>query len=109
VFAVRYVALVALVLWLGDLSSGLLGADGVRPFPHIAYYSGAIVFVSLFVMKFVGPPPLAFPFRAATVFVMMAIEVYSSVLVDGRGQEEQLLMACALLPGLSLLYWYVRE
>lgn len=108
-FAVRYVALVALVLWLGDLSGGLLGADGARPFPLIAQIAGATVFLSLFVMKFVGPPPSAFTLRAATVFVMMAVEVYSSVLVDRDSQEAQLLMTCALLPGLSLLYWYVQE
>jgi len=109
VFAVRYVALVALVLWLGDLSGGLLGADRVRPFPNIAYCSGAIVFVSLFVMKFVGPPPVAFIPRAATVFIMIVIEGYSSLVVGGRGQEAQLLMACTLGAGLTLLYWYVRE
>lgn len=107
--AVRYLALMALVLWLGDLAGGLLGPAGVRPFPSLAYGSAAVLFVSLFVMKFVGPPPAAFVPRAAIVFAMMTLEVYTRLLVDHHTDQERWLMVLTLVPGLSLLYWYVRE
>ena len=101
-FAIRYVALLALVVWLGGMI--LLGAlvapstfrvlqtsDGeagrvlagslfgeiLRLFHVLAYACGAIILACLLVMKFVGPPPRAFVLRAAIVVVMLGIALYS--------------------------------
>jgi hypothetical protein len=160
--AVRYVALAALVVWLGgmvilglvvapttfgvlqaaDPANGRAFAGAVfggilRRFHFVAYACGAILFFSLFVMKFVGPPPHAFVPRAAIVFVMLLIALYSGVLVsreieqlqshvsgpmsalpatdprrvrfDTLHQRSTMLMTINMGLGLALLFWYVRE
>jgi uncharacterized membrane protein len=160
--AIRYVALAALVVWLGgmvilglvvapstfgvlqssDPANGRMLAGAVfgtilRRFHFIAYACGAILFLSLFVMKFVGPPPPAFVARAAIVFVMLLIALYSGVPVsreleqiqsqvsgpvsrlpetderrirfDTLHQRSTVLMTINMALGLVLLYWYVRE
>ena len=115
--AVRYVALAALVMWVGGMIAlPLLVAPAVsgdaigevsRRFNLLAYACGTIVFVSLFVMKFVGPPPPAFSLRAGIVFLMLLLAVYS-----GRGMASALPALLASINiglGLLLLGWYVRE
>lgn len=102
--AVRYLALVALVVWLGGMAvlglivapstfrvlqasdpdngrvlAGALFGKVLGYFHLVAYACGAILVVCLFVMKFVGPPPRAFAVRAAIVVVMLAIALYSGV------------------------------
>jgi uncharacterized membrane protein len=159
---VRYVALTALVVWLGgmvilgllvapstfgvlqtsDPANGRMLAGAVfgailRRFHLVAYVCGIIVFVSLFVMKFVGPPPQAFVLRAAIVFVMFLIALYSGVPVtreleriqsqvagpvsrlpesderrirfDRLHRTSTTLMTINMGLGLVLLFWYVRE
>jgi uncharacterized membrane protein len=103
-FAVRYAALVALVLWVGgmctlglvvapstfrvlqaaDPTNGRLLAGAVfgevlRLFHYLSYACGAIVLVCLFMMKFIGPPPHAFVARSGIVVVMLLLAVYSGV------------------------------
>jgi uncharacterized membrane protein len=160
--AVRYVALAALVVWLGgmvilglvvapstfgvlqssDPVNGRMLAGAVfgtilRRFHFIAYACAAILFVSLFVMKFVGPPPQAFVVRAGIVFVMLLLALYSGVPVTRELEQLQsqvsgpisrlpetdqrrirfdqlhrtstMLMTINMALGLVLLYWYVRE
>lgn len=160
--AVRYVALTALVVWLGgmvilgllvapstfgvlqtsDPANGRMLAGAVfgtilRRFHLVAYVCGIIVFLSLFVMKFVGPPPQAFVLRAAIVFVMFLIALYSGVPVTRELEQIQsqvagpvsrlpesderrirfdrlhrtstTLMTINMGLGLVLLLWYVRE
>jgi hypothetical protein len=106
--AVRYVALVALVFWLGAtitvLADTLVG-DIFRNFHLIALACGAVVFAALFVMKFVGPPPHAFKPRAAIVFVMLVIAAYGAFFT--RSSTPMLLVNAVL--GLVLLMWYVTE
>jgi hypothetical protein len=114
--AVRYVALAALVMWVGGMIAlPLLVAPAVsgeaigevwRRFHLLAYVCGATVFVALFVMKFVGPPPHAFTLRAGIVFLMLLLVTYS-----GRGMAPPLPVLAAINLGLGLLLlgWYVRE
>ena len=100
--AIRYVALTALVVWLGgmvilgllvapstfgvlqsaDPANGRMLAGAVfgtilRRFHYVAYACGAILYISLFLMKFVGPPPQAFVLRAVLVFVMLGVAVFN--------------------------------
>ena len=102
--AVRYLALVALVVWLGGMAvlgsivapstfrvlqaidpgngrvlAGALFGEVLGRFHLVAYACGAILVVCLFVMKFVGPPPRAFAIRAAIVAVMLALALYSGI------------------------------
>jgi hypothetical protein len=105
--AVRYVALIALVVWLGgmvvlgllvapstfrvlQLHDGVTGrvlagavfGDILRQFYILAYLCGGLILSSLVVMKLVGPPPRAFPVRAAIVAVMLGVAVYAGVPVS---------------------------
>jgi uncharacterized membrane protein len=161
---IRYVALAVLVIWLGgmivlgllvapstfgvlqasasDPGSGRVLAGAVfgeilRRFHLLAYGCGAILLTSLFMMKFIGPPPQAFVVRAAVVAVMLALAVYSGVPVSREiaALQAQVSGPMSALPqtdarkarfdrlhslsttlmtinmglGLVLLYWYVRE
>jgi uncharacterized membrane protein len=107
--AIRYVALSALVVWLGgmivlgllvapatfgvlqttaaDAANGRMLAGGVfgeilRRFHFLAYGCGGLILACLVVMKFVGPPPQGFIARMAIVAVMLAIALYSGVPVS---------------------------
>jgi uncharacterized protein DUF4149 len=160
--AIRYAALTALVVWLGgmvilgllvapstfgvlqssDPANGRMLAGAVfgtilRRFHIVAYACGAILFISLFVMKFVGPPPQAFVVRAAIVFLMLLLALYSGFPVtreiesiqsqisgpvsrlpeadprrirfDTLHRTSTVLMTINMGLGLMLLFWYVRE
>lgn len=105
--AVRYVVLVALVVWLGGMVvlgaivaptafrvlpvaepdagrvlAGLLFGEVLRQFHLVTYACGAVVVVGLFVLKFVGPPPAAFVLRLALIFSMLAIAIYTGIPVS---------------------------
>ena len=75
---VRYATLAALVLWLSAMLGGRPG-DVVRHLPLVALACGAVTFVGLFAMKFLGPPPPAFVPRIAIVFVMLMVATASAV------------------------------
>lgn len=159
---IRYLALVALVVWVGGMVIlGLLvapqtfrvlqasnPADGrilagalfgaiLRQFHLVAYACGAVLFVCLFAMKFLGPPPHAFVARVALVVIMLALTLYSGVPLtrelaqvqsqvsgpvsqlskedprrvqfDRLHRTSTLLMTVNMGLGLVLLFWYVRE
>jgi hypothetical protein len=107
VFAIRYVALLALVIWLGGMIllallvapstfqvlqaadpvagrvlAGALFGDILRHFHLVAYACGIVILVCLFAIKFLGPPPRAFVPRAAIVFVMLLVAAYSGYSVS---------------------------
>jgi uncharacterized membrane protein len=160
--AIRYLALMALVVWLGGMVilgllvapstfgvlqaadpangralAGAVFATILRRFHYVAYACGAILYLSLFVMKFVGPPPQAFVARAVIVFVMLVVALYSGVPVTRELQQIQtqvagpvsrlpetderrvrfdqlhrrstMLMTLNMGLGLVLLFWYARE
>ena len=102
--AVRYVALAALVVWLGGMVTVVFG-DLLRPYHVLALVCGGVILVSLFVMKFVGPPPHAFVPRAALTALMLLILGVSALFRSVSGA----LMAVNLGLGFLLLFWYVRE
>jgi hypothetical protein len=98
-FVVRYVALLALVLWLGALLNETAWIRG----PLVGFACGGVLFASLVALKFLGPPPRSFVPRAAIVALMSCIAVYARY----NGQPA-LTMVNVLLGGV-LLGWYARE
>jgi hypothetical protein len=100
---VRYVALAALVVWLGGTLQAA-GGDLFRHMTAVAYACGALILVGLFVMKFVGPPPHGFVVRVALAVAMLAITTFTLL----RGPSRAATVATATLGGV-LLAWYARE
>jgi hypothetical protein len=107
--AVRYVTLAALVIWLGGLVTLALvippSTDNFQRFHLVGYVCGAIVFVCLIVLKFVGPPPHDFCPRIGLTALMLAVALYA-----------HLWSATSLVPiginiviGFVLLFWYARD
>jgi hypothetical protein len=102
---VRYATLVALVIWLGVMVDERFG--GVLRRPHlISYACGAAVVVGLFVLKFMGPPPMAFVMRAG-IAVLMLVSALATAFVTH--DVSNLLLTVNIGLGLVLLVWYVRE
>jgi hypothetical protein len=102
--AVRYVALGALVIWLGGMVT-VTFADVMRRHTLVALVCGSIIVVSLFIMKFVGPPPHGFMPRVG-ITALMLILVGVSVFMPHTATA---LAGVNLALGLILLFWYVRE
>ena len=103
---VRYVTLVALVLWLGAMVHERFG-DVVGRAHLITYVCGAATVVGLFVLKFLGPPPLAFVLRAGIAVLMLAVAAGAAMLPNR--DVAAMLMTANIALGLVLLTWYVRE
>ena len=107
--AVRYVTLAALVVWLGGMVTLTLFSapfpEELHRFQSVGYACGTIVFVCLFVIKFVGPPPHHFFRRAGLVAVMLAVALYAGM----RPQASTMSMRIDIVLGFVLLFWYVRE
>lgn len=107
--AVRYAYVLALVVWLGGmvllgalvapatfqvlqaadpvsgraLAGELFGVTLAR-FHPVAYVSGGVLFVTLVVMRVLGPKPPAFALRVLIVAGMLAVSVYSGQVVLTR-------------------------
>jgi hypothetical protein len=109
VFVVRYVALTALAIWVGGMVAPFwLDADAARVpslSRQLAYTCGTATLVSLFLLKFVGPPPRAFPFRAGLVVLMLTIVTYAHTM----SVTSVVPTALNIAVGLILLAWYARE
>jgi hypothetical protein len=107
--AIRYVTLAALVVWLGGMVTLTLftapSPEDLRHFQSVGYACGAIIFVCLFVIKFVGPPPHDFFRRAGLVAVMIAVALYGGM----RPQAATMSMTIDIVLGFVLLFWYVPE
>ena len=103
---VRYVTLAALVIWLGAMMGERFG-ELFRRAHLIAYACGGTTVVGLFVLKFMGPPPMAFVMRAGLAVLMLAIAL-GAAFVAPRAMSD-LLMIVNIGLGLVLLTWYVRE
>ena len=107
--ALRYVYILALVVWLGGMVvlgavvaptifSVLQASDPVSGralagvafgamlgrFHYIAYAAGAILLVTLAAMALLGPRPRGLAARSALVAVMLAVALYSGVVVLGN-------------------------
>jgi hypothetical protein len=102
--AVRYVVLVALVVWLGGIVTALVG-ESLRPPSLVGAACGALILIGLFAMKFVGPPPDAFVARAALTAAMLLLAAAAAIYRNAARE----LMAVDLALGLILLFWYVKE
>jgi hypothetical protein len=77
----------------------------LQPFQLIATLCGAVILVSLFIMKFVGPPPHGFVPRAALTALMLLLVLAATVFRSAATE----LMIVNLALGVVLLFWYVRE
>jgi putative copper export protein len=102
--ALRYVYVVALVVWVGGLLTigsvvapsafAALAADRgdqaaaavvgevLRRFHQIGYVAGATLLATLIVMKLVGPRPLGYGLRIVLVSVMLALGVTTGAFLD---------------------------
>jgi hypothetical protein len=100
---VRYVALVALVVWLGAMQRVLVG-NPTTSFIPIAYGCGAVLVLSLFALKFVGPPPRAFFIRLGIVVLMLLMTLFDRWLIPGATAAY-----VNTVLGLILLAWYAHE
>jgi hypothetical protein len=107
--AIRYATLAGLVVWLGGLVTLTMltapASEDLQHFQSIGATCGAIIFVCLLVLKFVGPPPHDFFRRLGLVAVMIAVALYADV----RPQASAASMRINIVLGSVLLFWYVRE
>jgi hypothetical protein len=100
---VRYVALAALVVWLAGMLPTAI-PDALRG-PFVPAGCGAVVLASLFILKFVGPPPRAFFARAGIVVVMLAV----ALLVSFGRLSTAIAVSVNIAFAAILLLWYVYE
>jgi hypothetical protein len=108
VFVVRYVALVALAIWVGGMVAPFWmprSLDVPTLSGPLAYACGGTELVSLVVLKFVGPPPRAFPVRAVLVVLMLGIAASAQALRVTSPIPSLLNVAA----GLVLLSWNASE
>jgi uncharacterized membrane protein len=107
--ALRYVYVLALVVWLGGmvllgalvapttfevlqasepitgraLAGDLFGAILSR-FHYVAYAAGAVLLLTLAVMAVLGPRPASYAIRSAIIAVMLGVALYSGFVVLSR-------------------------
>ena len=119
--ALRYVYVLALVVWLGGmvvlgaivapttfqvlqasepadgraLAGELFGAIIAR-FHYVAYGAGLALLVSLAAMAVLGPRPRQFAVRTVIIMAMLGIAIYSGVVV--LGQIDQIQLQVGTLP-----------
>lgn len=107
--ALRYVALIALVLWIGGLVAlggiafptafditaawhvpnspmlaGKLVGEMLRRFQTLSWTAGGVLLLTLIARAILGPRPRRFAWRAAVATVMLAVSVYAGLVVDAR-------------------------
>jgi hypothetical protein len=123
--ALRYAALLALVVWAGGLLAlGLVAApaafdvlaarqvaDGrllagaifgetLRRFHHIGYVCGGVLLLSLVARRILGPRPRRAGVRVGLASIMLAATMYSGLVVAGHIQtlQQQIGAAPSTLP-----------
>lgn len=112
--ALRYVALLALVVWIGGLVAlgaiaapvafdvtaarqlpearlvaGALFGEMLRRFTLVSYAVGGVLLLSLLARRILGPRPQRFAWRAGTVLLMLAATAYAGIFVASRIQQLQ--------------------
>jgi uncharacterized membrane protein len=160
----RYAYVLALVVWLGGMVilaaivaptvfqvlqardpvagrilAGAVFGTALARFHYVAYACGTVIVVSLVAMAVLGPRPASFAVRTTLAMVMLAVAVYSGVVVlasvnrlqrdigmdvspsslpatdERRVRFDQLhllstrLMMINMVGALVLLYWEARE
>jgi uncharacterized membrane protein len=112
--ALRYVYILALVVWLGgmvvlgavvapttfqvlqtsipatgrELGGAVFGAI-LQRFHYVAYGAGALLLITLAAMALLGPRPRGVALRIAIVAAMLAVAIYSGVVVLGTIDKVQ--------------------
>jgi uncharacterized membrane protein len=164
VVALRYVYVLALVVWLGGMVvlgsvvapavfqvlqarapetgrilAGAVFGTALDRFHYLAYACGGVILITLIIMAVLGPRPAAFAVRTILVSIMLAIALYSGLVVlrsvddlqrqigvdvspsslpaddERRVRFDRLhllstrLMMINMLGALVLLYWEARE
>lgn len=110
----RYLYVLALVVWLGGmivlgavvaplafqvlqaqepatgraLAGAVVGAVLAR-FHIVAYVAGGVLLATLAAMALLGPRPAAFAIRTGIAAVMLAIALYSGIVITGRIERLQ--------------------
>ena len=162
--ALRYAYVLALVVWLGGMVvlgavvapsvfqvlqarspeagrilAGAVFGTALDRFHYVAYACGGVILITLIVMAVLGPRPAAFAVRTAVVSTMLAVALYSGLVVlrsvdhlqreigenvspsslptddMRRARFDQLhllstrLMMINMVGALILLYWEARE
>ena len=107
--ALRYVALLTLVVWVGGLLAlgaiaapsifdvraatgpdhgrmlaGALFGEILRRFHLVSYAAGVLLLMTLVVRSVLGPRPRRFAWRAGLATLMLAASAYSGLVVAGR-------------------------
>jgi uncharacterized membrane protein len=116
----RFVALLALVVWVGGLFAlgaiaapatfdvmalrqvadgrmlaGAIFGEILRRFFVLSSAAGLVVLASLTLRRILGPKPRHFGFRAGTLLLMLAASLYAGVVVAGRIAQLQTSMNVA--------------
>jgi hypothetical protein len=109
VLALRFVALLTLVIWIGGLLAlgaiaapsifdvlavtqpdhgrllaGALFGEILRRFHLVSYAAGGLLLATLILRRVLGPGPRRFAWRAGLVTLMLAASGYSGLVVAGR-------------------------
>jgi hypothetical protein len=112
--ALRYVALLALVVWIGGLVAlgaiaaptafdvtasqqladgrllaGALFGEMLRRFTIVSYGAGGVLLLSLLTRRILGPKPHHFAWRAGIVVLMLAATAYAGIVVASRIRDLQ--------------------
>jgi hypothetical protein len=103
---VRYLTLVALVIWIGVMLDQRFSDFFRRP-QLVAYICGGAIVVGLFALKFLGPPPIAFVVRAGITVLMLAMAAATPFIAPR--DLSAVLTTVNICLGFFLLIWYVRE
>lgn len=107
--ALRYVYVLALVVWLGGIitlgglvapatfqllqafdpsdgraAAGVLFGALIARFQYVQYAAGLMLGLSLIVMAILGPRPRGFAIRVGLITLMLAVAVYSGFIVLAR-------------------------
>jgi hypothetical protein len=110
----RYAALVALVVWIGGLVTlgalvaptafavvdarhvesgrmlvGFLFGAVFERFHLVAYAAGAVLLVSLIARRLLGPKPVHFGVRLGILCAMLAVTLYSGLILTGQVERTQ--------------------
>jgi uncharacterized membrane protein len=117
-YLLRYVAVLALVVWVGGLVAlggiaapaafdvmaahqvpdgrtlaGALFGEMLRRFTLVSYAAGGVVMLTLLARRILGPRPHRFAWRAGLAALMLATTAYGSMVIASRIQRLQRDMA----------------
>jgi hypothetical protein len=107
----RYLYVLALVVWLGGILDRIFDTGDVG-----ASVLGGVMLAALIGMRVLGPKPVQFNLRIVIVLIMLVTVAYAAVGAPGLSMLRSsaspgstIITTIVLAGGLSLLYWEVRE